>query len=104
MKAGRRNKKVTVERMTAGRGDYGEEIETWATLSTAWVHIKPLSGDEKIQGGQVDAKATHLITFRKTDITPADRITRSSRVFNIVNVFNPEERGYDQQVLVFEDV
>ena len=104
MRAGRRSKKVTIQRSTPTRGDFGEEVEAWATLSQPFVNIKTISGSEVIQGGQIDAKATHLITLRKTDITPADRILHGSRVFNIVNVMDPEERGFDQVVQVSEDV
>ena len=104
MRAGRRSKKVTIQRTTPTRGSYGEEVEVWATLSQPFVNIKTISGSETIQGGQVDAKSTHLITLRKTDITPTDRILHGSRVFNIVSVMNPEERGFDQVVQVMEDV
>ncbi len=104
MMAGRRNKKVIIERSTAGRGSYGEETETWATLSQPFANIKPLSGGETIQGGQVDAKVTHLITIRKTDVTANDRINHGGRIFNITRVLNPEERGVDQKILVVEDV
>ncbi len=104
MRAGRRNQKVIIQRSTPTRGSYGEEVEVWATLEQPWVHIKTVSGGETIQGGQVDAKSTHLITLRKTDITPADRIKHDGRIFNIIKLINPEERGLDQQVLVSEDV
>lgn len=104
MKAGRRNKKVTIQRTTPTRGDFGEEVEAWATLSQPFVNIKTISGGETIQGGQIDARSTHLISLRKTDITPADRIMHGSRVFNIVSVTDPEERGVDQVVQVVEDV
>jgi SPP1 family predicted phage head-tail adaptor len=104
MRAGRRSKKVTIQRSTPSRGDYGEEVEAWATLSQPFVNIKTISGSETIQGGQLDSKSTHLITLRETDVTPADRILHGSRVFNIVSVMNPEERGYDQVLQVIEDV
>ena len=104
MRAGRRNKKVAIQRSTPTRGDFGEEVEAWATLSQPFVNIKTISGNEVIQGGQIDAKSTHLITLRKTDITPADQILHGSRVFNIIKVIDPEERGFDQVVQVSEDV
>lgn len=93
MRAGRLKRKVTIERYTTARGDYGEEVETWATLLAVWASIEPMTGTEAIQGGAVDAKVTHMITMRHTDITPADRITWSSRTFNITRVLDIEERG-----------
>ncbi len=104
MRAGPRNKLVTIERSTDTRGDYGEVTESWATLSTAWANIKPMQGGETIQGGQVDATVTHVITLRKTDITADDRINHDNRIFNITRVLNPEERGADQVILAIENV
>lgn len=104
MRAGRRSKKVIIQRSTPTRGSYGEEVESWATLSEPWVNIKTIAGTETIQGGQIDAKSTHLISLRDTDVTPNDRILHGSRVFNIVKVMGPEERGFDQVLQVSEDV
>ena len=104
MRAGQRNQKVTIERYTVTRGDYGEELQTWATLSSQWVNIKSVSGGEPIRGGKVDSQTSHLITLRETDITTKDRIVHGTRIFNISRVISDEGRGFDQQVLVFEDV
>jgi len=104
VRAGLRNKKVIIQRSTAGRGTYGEETEIWSTLSQPFANIKALTGGETIHGGKVDARVTHLITLRKTDITATDRINHGGRIFNITRVLNPEGRGVDQQVLVVEDV
>ena len=104
MRAGRRTKKIIIQRSTPSRGDYGEEVQAWATLSQPFANIKTVSGSETIQGGQIDAKSTHLITLRETDVTPNDRIKHGSRIFNIVKVMNPEERGFDQVLQVSEDV
>lgn len=104
MRAGKRTKKITIQRSTDARGSYGEVTESWATLSQPYANIKPMTGGETIQGGQVDAKVTHMITLRKTDVTPDDRISYSGRIFNISRVFNPEERGYDQVIMAIEDV
>ncbi len=104
MRAGRLRKKVTIERYTATRGSYGEEVETWATLLAVWAAIEPASGTEAVQGGAVDAKVTHMVTMRHTDITQADRITWSSRVFNIVRVLDRQERGTELKIEAIEVV
>lgn len=104
MRAGRLRKKVTIERYTTARGTYGEETETWATLLSVWAAIEPISGGEAIQGGTVDAKVSHMITMRYTDITPADRITFSGRTFNLKSVLDREERGVKLQIEALEVV
>lgn len=104
MRAGRLRKKVTIERYTTARGSYGEEVETWATLLSVWASIEPMTGNEKIQGGAVDAKVTHMIKMRDTDITPADRITWSSRTFNITKVLDVSERGRELVIEAIESV
>lgn len=104
MRAGQRDKKITVQRATITRGDFGEEIETWASLGDHWVNIKSVSGGEPIRGGKVDSQTSHIVTFRKTDLTTKDRILHGTRVFNISRILNDEQRGIDQQVMVYEDV
>lgn len=104
MRAGQLRKKVTIERYATARGSYGEEVETWSTLLAVWAAIEPISGSEGIQGGALDAKVTHLITMRHTDITQADRITWSSRTFNISRVLDIGERGVKLQIEAIEIV
>jgi len=104
MRSGQRKRKVVVERLTSARGTYGEQTETWATLASHFANIKPMQGTETVQGGKIDPKVTHLFTFRKADITPADRITVDGRVFNISRVLNDESRGTDQLVTAIENV
>lgn len=104
MRAGQRNNYVIIERATDTRGDFGEVVKTWATQERAWVNIQPVAGGETIQGGQVDAKVTHKITFRDADVTAADRINHGGRYFNITRVFHPEGRGADEVALAIEDV
>ncbi|MCP5017106.1 MAG: phage head closure protein [Ketobacter sp.] len=95
---------MTIERSTTARGDYGEEVEGWATLKIVWAGIEPLSGGESIRAGAIDSSVTHMITLRFTDITSADRITFGARVFNLVRVLNHHNRGIKLQIEAKEDV
>jgi len=104
MRAGALNKRVIIERKTDARGTYGEPVATWATLLTVWAGIKPVSGNEQVQGGQLDATATHSITMRHTDILSTDRINFGGRIFNIVSVLDQEERGRELKIMAIEDV
>ncbi len=104
MRAGRLRKRVIIERASTAVDEYGEEIETWATLTTVWAGVEPVSGKERIQGGQAKAITTHLIIMRHTDITNNDRINLSGRIFNIESVINRDERNKELQIMAVENV
>lgn len=104
MRAGKLRHLVSIERAAKTRGEYGEEVETWAELRNAWVEIKPISGSETIQGGQVDARVTHQIAMRHGEIVNSDRINFSGRIFNLTRVLDIHERGRELLILAIEDV
>ena len=104
MRAGKLRHLVSIERATKTRGDYGEEIEVFAEISKAWAGIDTGSGSETIQGGQADAKSTHEIIMRHTDVNNSDRINHNGRIFNIKHIDNREGRDIELKITAVEDV
>ncbi len=106
MRAGRLKHRVTIERATMSRDDYGEEIETFATLVTVWAGIEPTSGKENIHGGKEASLNSYNIIMRYTDITPHDRINWSAkgRVFNVESILNRDEINKQLTISAVENV
>lgn len=104
MRAGSLRHKVTIQRNTPTEGDYGEDVDVWATLLIVWASIRPDTGKEGLSEGRIDATVTHTIRMRYTDITPEDRIVYGSRTFNISSIQNVVERDRELHILAVEDV
>ena len=54
--AGARNRLVTIQQMTVSKGDSGRPVETWSTLTTAWMERIDLGGNERFRADQLSAK------------------------------------------------
>jgi SPP1 family predicted phage head-tail adaptor len=74
-----------------GLGGFSEE---WNELATVFGHIEPLAADSRFGAGQTLETVTHRITLRhRPDVTSGMRLSRQSRVFEIVTVHDPDETG-----------
>ncbi len=104
MRAGRRKNRVIIERYSSAQDSFGAEVPTWSTLKSVWAFIQPIAGSEGTQGGKIDAKVTHKINIRFTDITPADRINDKGRIYNITRVLNILESRKEMELEVIEVV
>lgn len=78
MRYGRLNRKITIQRKTANLDDAGDPVETWATLSTRWASVNPVSGDEAFSTPEIMAKQQVEFQVRWSDVvanvSPLDRI------------------------------
>jgi head-tail adaptor len=80
MRAGRLDRRVAVQRFTAGQSPSGEPIEAWATIGgiDRWASKTAVSGVERFGSQQLEAK--EQVEFRLrwadelSDLRPIDRI------------------------------
>lgn len=87
MRAGRLRHRITIEQNTPTRDSFGTEVEAWSTLATVWSRHEVLSGGETIVQRQAGASLNHRFTIRRrTDVTPAMRVSWSGRYFDIAAV------------------
>ena len=95
MFAGKLNRRVVIQQLTAGQDDIGQPVQTWATLATVWAHILHISGRESIQADADTAtlKASIRIRYR-TDVTSAMRVVHGAKTYEIKAVL-PDEEGRD---------
>lgn len=100
---GKFGKRVVIEDYSTVQNVAGEEVKTWATASTVWAKVEPLSGKERFEAKQVAPEISHKITMRGgITITPENRITFDSRIFNINAILNIEEADVILEVLCTE--
>jgi SPP1 family predicted phage head-tail adaptor len=83
VRIGRRDRKVTVQRMTQGRNQYNEIVPEWTDLATVWAHLKTLSGKEALSSEQVVATGTAVFNIRYRSLTTQDRVLCEGSVYQI---------------------
>lgn len=76
--AGRRNRKVAIERFTSTTDDYGHEEKTWAPYVTAWASVSFGTGQERREAAQESASAP--ATFRLLWNSKTSTVTVEDRV------------------------
>lgn len=111
MRAGRLNRKVTLESPSPTRGAGGALVEGWATIATVWAALEPAGAKEAMESGKVTAEVSHRIIIRhRTDVTPRCRVSMSdtasspatTRRFRIVGVINPRDGRQELHLMVLE--
>jgi len=92
--AGRLRHRVTVERRSEALDEFGQRVDVWTEIATAWAKVRPLSGREYLAASGVRAEITHEITMRyPIDVKPKDRVYFGTRLFDIDSVFTIDERN-----------
>jgi SPP1 family predicted phage head-tail adaptor len=90
MKATGRNRLITIQRATTSQDDYGEPINTWATLLQVWAEAVPVSDGERIAAAEVSATISMrfrvLYSSTIADVNPKDRISYDSKTWDIWGV------------------
>lgn len=102
VKGGRLRERVTFQRRSSTRNDFGEETR-WRDLTTVWAGIEPLSGREYFNALQVQADVSTRIVCRYSselsDVTPKDRIKHGSTVYDVRSVIDRGNRHRDLEFM-----
>lgn len=87
MKAGKLDRRVTLERATTENNSSGEPVETWAEVVTVWAELVPVSARERFSGDAV--RASNLYVFRIRHLDGVDskmRLKFEDRYYRILGV------------------
>lgn len=103
MKAGERDRLITVERATTAEDDHGGETLTWAVLEQAWARVRFGLAQEKREaaqeGGVQTATFEVVPTAALRGVALKDRITFDGNPWDITEV-----APLDRQTLRFTAV
>lgn len=90
MLAGKRDRRITIERYSVTRSPAGAEVQTWSELATVFAEKLDLSDRERVAAAQVSAEITTrfriLYSRRVADVNPKDRISHAGRTYDIWGV------------------
>lgn len=103
---GELRKEVVIKKLSVVDGDSGVTAETWTTQDTVFGKVVPIRGREYWIGNQLEADVTVAIVIRYfAGLAPTGyRLEIGSRILNIVQVINDEERDVYMGVLCKEAV
>jgi SPP1 family predicted phage head-tail adaptor len=86
--------RVQIQQATETRSTDGSVVQAWSNFAAAHAEIVPLSGSEDYVAQGLSASVVYRITTRHiSGVVPKMRILWGSRVFEIENVRNIDERG-----------
>ena len=87
MRAGKLDRRITIESATLSVNAVGESVKAWATLDTVWAGVSALSGKEYVGAAQVVGEEQLIFRIRyRTDVTLHNRIIYNSEEYDIQHI------------------
>jgi SPP1 family predicted phage head-tail adaptor len=106
LRAGRLNRRVSIEQVTRTADGGGGYTEGWAAIpnGTVWARVSPLSGSERFDAQQVQGTLTTEVEIRyRSDVTSAMRVNHGGRLLYIAQPpYSPEDKR-ESLVMVCEE-
>lgn len=108
IRAGRLNKRITVQQATETRNSVGDPIPSWTTYAIRWASVEPLNGREYFAAKQTQSETSIRMRLRYDSVTKSVttkmRVSWDSRFFDIESVIRPRERGDEVILMCIERV
>ena len=95
---------IAIQAHSSSPDAYGQPVQTWTTIATAWAAITLLTAKEQYASGQLAAQSSHAIMLRfpPAAVKAGMRVTYGSHVYRIQGVNNLEQRNTWLQLFVLE--
>jgi SPP1 family predicted phage head-tail adaptor len=107
MQAGKLRHRLTIQYPVQEPNEIEEMVTVWKDLAIVWGSIEPLRGTTYFAAKQANSTVDGKITLRYQDLKPTYRLTwidqkENTRIFNIVSIIQPQQRGKETQVFYSE--
>tara|TARA_R100000664_G_C2758654_1_gene147742 strand:+ start:1241 stop:1555 length:315 start_codon:yes stop_codon:yes gene_type:complete len=87
MNIGKLDRKITIKSVSTTADDYGQEIQTFSTLTSVWARILYKNEVEKFENDQLKAISNiHFFIRYRTDITEQMRISYNNKTYLIEGI------------------
>jgi SPP1 family predicted phage head-tail adaptor len=87
MRAGKLDRRVTIQRATIAPNGFNEPVETWTDVATVWAQQRPNRGAERFSAQEINGQAVMTFHIRyRTDLRVSDRIIYGGRVWNVIDI------------------
>jgi len=86
---------IQIQSQSSTPDDFGQSLETWTTVLTAWASIKAVTLSEAFQPNQFTSQVTHIIKMRWTavPISGGMRAVYGTHIYKIQAPENVDERN-----------
>lgn len=106
MRSGQMRHSVLIERRVDGTDSEGQPVDSWVAVAIVMAAIQPLNGREFFEQAGYASDITARIRIRwqplVADVSPADRITHGTTVYDIISVINHDERNRELVIMASE--
>lgn len=96
MRAGRLDRRITIQRKTVTQSDSGEEIVTWVDVATVWAEKVNLRGSERFAAQEILGHTLQMFRIRWSiavkELTTKHRILFDGRYYDITDVRESKRR------------
>jgi SPP1 family predicted phage head-tail adaptor len=85
MRAGNKDRRITIQQLTTSKNGFGEDVEAWALQYSVWAEVRPVQGDEKFGADQRTSEAftNFKIDYITGITTSAHRIIYEGNTYDI---------------------
>lgn len=102
--AGELDKKITIQKMSRTQNSYGEQIETWIDIKSAWANVKQTDSKtdnkEEFYGDQRVTKVIYEFEIRfMPGLKTRFRIRYKNMTFDILSINNVEEKNVKLKIV-----
>ena len=103
---GQMDRRVGIRAYTTSENDFGEPIDTWATLATVWGKVEWGAGTtrdnrEDFEQGKETVWSGIEVTIRhRTDINEKMRLLIGGEDYDIKTIENYDKRGRDRYLII----
>lgn len=105
MRSGQLRSRITFQEPIETRDNYGSVTITWSDVATISASMWPISGKEYVSMAQTQSAVTTRIWLRyRVDLNTKMRIKFKDRIFNILQIINPDERNIMLEMVCAEEV
>lgn len=105
MRSGELKHLVTLQAATIGDDGMGGGAKTFTDFATVWAAIWPVSGKERLTGGELKNTITHRVIIRHlAGVETGMKVAKGARSFEITGMINKEEQNRSLELLCREDV
>jgi SPP1 family predicted phage head-tail adaptor len=87
MRAGKLDRRITIQRVTTAPNAFNEPVETWIDVATVWAQQRPNRGSERFSAQEINGRAVLTFHIRyRGDVTVQNRILYRGRSWNILDI------------------
>jgi len=95
MRAGKLDRRVSLQTATDSQDAYGQAISTWATTYTVWADVFPMPYTEQVEGDRKTEQTLFKVRIRyQSGVIPTMRLVYNSQYYDIISINEGNRQEY----------